>query len=172
MRAHPLLILVAASLLGGACSSHTDQVCQNIGDCSQRGDTDWIATCQANADALGSEAAMVGCKTVFDQYYACADSNYSCQGATATFPGCDPALAALDDCIAAATANTSCVALQAAEATCTTVTTVPAPGGPPAACTTTRDCQANCYLSNVASACAPQVNELENVVTCSDACPP
>jgi hypothetical protein len=169
MRARPFLVLIAASLIGGACSSHSDQVCQDIGDCSQRGDTTWIDTCQANADALGSEAATVGCQATFHQYYACADSNYSCQGATATFPGCDDKLAALDDCIAAATAGTSCVALQSAEAACTTV---PVSGGPPVACTAARDCQAGCYLRSVASACAPQVIELEDVVACSDACPP
>jgi len=169
MRARPWLVLVAAALIGPACSSHSDQVCQDIGDCSQRGDNGWIDTCQANADALGAEAAGAGCQAAFDQYYACADANYACQGATATFPGCDDKLAALDACIAAATAGTSCVALQAAEAACTTV---PASPGPPAACTTTRDCQARCYLDRVASACAPRIDELQEVVACGEACPP
>jgi hypothetical protein len=169
MRARTLLALVAAALIGPACGSHSDNVCQNIGDCAQGGNTDWIDTCQANAEALGSEAADAGCGPAFDQYYGCADSNYSCQGATATFPGCDQDLAALDACIAAATAGTSCVALQAAEAACTTV--APA-SGPPMACTSLRDCQARCYLGNVASACAPQIDELQNVISCADACPP
>ena len=169
MRAHPLLVLAAASLMGWACSSHSDNVCQDIGDCSQHGDTNWIDTCQANANKLGAESADAGCGAAFNQYYACADSNYSCQGATATFPGCDQALSGLDTCIAAATAGTSCVALRTAEAACTTV---PPAAGPPAACTATRNCQAACYLSLVASACAPQVNELEEVVGCSNACPP
>jgi hypothetical protein len=169
MRARPLLALVAAALIGPACGSHPDNVCENIGDCSQGGNTDWIATCQSNAKQLGDEASAVGCGGAFDQYYSCADSSYSCQGATPTFPGCDQDLAALDDCIAAATAGTACVALQAAEAACTTV----APSsGPPMACTSLRDCQARCYLGNVASACAPQIDELEAVITCSEACPP
>ncbi len=169
MRAHLLLIALAASLMGLACGSHSDNVCEDIGNCSQRGDNDWIDTCQSNANALGSEAADAGCGAAFNQYYACADSNYSCQGATAAFPGCDDKLGALDACIAAATASTSCVALQMAESACTTV--APSPGPPPA-CTTTRDCQARCYLDHVPDACAPQVDELEDVVTCSDACPP
>jgi hypothetical protein len=169
MRATSLFVLVAASMIGVACSSHSDNVCQDIGDCAHRGDTDWIATCQGNANQLGSEAAGAGCGSAFDQYYNCAEANYSCQGATATFPGCDQALAALDDCIAAATASTSCVKLQTAEAACTTV--APATGPPPA-CTAIRDCQAACYLGAVANACAPQVDELQNVVACSDACPP
>jgi len=169
MRAHSLVILLAAALTGVACSSNSDEVCQDIADCSQGGSSDWIATCQSNAKDLGNEANMVGCGTAFDQYYSCADSNYSCQGATATFPGCDQDLAALDACIAAATSGTSCVALQTAEAACTTV--APA-SGPPQACTALRDCQAACYLSNVASACAPQIDELENLVACSEACPP
>lgn len=169
MRAQLVLALVTASLVGAGCSSHTDSVCENIGDCAQHGDTDWIDTCQANAHALGAESADAGCGPVFDQYYACADSAFSCQGATATFPGCDAALAALDSCLAAATAGTSCAALQAAEAACTTV--APA-GGPPPACTARRDCQAACYLNKVANSCAPQVDELEAVVSCSEACAP
>ena len=169
MRAQLLLLAAAVALLGPACGSHSDNVCEDIGDCAQHGDTDWIDTCQSNADALGSEAATAGCGAAFDQYYACADSSYSCQGATATFPGCDDELAALDDCLAAATAHTACVALQTAEAACTAV---PAAAGPPPACTTTRDCQARCYLDHVASACAPQIDELEELVACSDTCPP
>ncbi|HXJ22503.1 MAG TPA: hypothetical protein VMT03_19960 [Polyangia bacterium] len=169
MRAPSLVILLAAALTGVACSSHSDEVCQDIGDCSQGGSNDWIATCQANAKALGDESNRVGCGTAFDQYFACADSAYSCQGATATFPGCDQDLATLDACLAAATADTWCVKLQTAEAACTTV--APA-GGPPQACTSLRDCQAACYLGNVASACAPQIDELQSLVACSQACPP
>jgi hypothetical protein len=161
--------LLAAALMGAACSSNTDDVCQDIGDCAQGGDNTWITTCQSNANKLATEAGQVGCTSTFNAYYACADSSYSCQGATATFPGCDQDLAALDACIAAATAATYCVALQTAEAACTTP---PASGGPPAACTAARDCQAACYLSDVADRCAPQVDELPNVVACSSACPP
>jgi hypothetical protein len=169
MRARLILFLAAAALIGSGCSSNSDEVCQDIGDCSQHGDDDWITTCQSNANLLGTEADANGCRSAFDRYYSCADSNFSCQGATSTFPGCDDKLAALDSCIAAATANTRCAALQTAQAACTTVTPS---AGPPPACTSLRDCQAACYLGAVANACAPQIDELQAVVACSDACPP
>ncbi len=91
------------ALAGAACNSHPDNVCQNIGDCSYGGSDDFITACQDEAKALRSEASGNGCGPAFDAYYACADSSYSCQGATAVFPGCDGDLAALDSCLAAAT---------------------------------------------------------------------
>jgi hypothetical protein len=162
------------SLIGVACASHSDNVCQDIGDCSHGGSTTWISNCQGEANALGSEAADAGCGSPFEQYYGCADSNYSCQGATATFPGCDQALSALDACIGTATMNTSCAGLEAAEEACGDSTGPDAGTGaqPPPACTAARDCQARCYLGAVANACAPRVDELENAVSCASSCPP
>jgi hypothetical protein len=61
MRAPTIVLLVGLAMAGAACSSHKDGVCQNIGDCSYRGDNDRIASCQAEAKALGSEAAAIGC---------------------------------------------------------------------------------------------------------------
>src|SRR5262249_17906126 len=113
-----LPLLIGLAVAGGACNSHADDVCQNLGDCSHAGDHAWIQSCQAEAKATGAEAAMNGCSAAFDAYYSCADSNYKCVGATATFPGCDAALAALDQCIAAGQAGTACAMLTAAEAGC------------------------------------------------------
>ena len=166
MRAHHLFVLFAAALTSVACSSHSDDVCQDIGDCSQRGDSDWIATCQGDAKALSDTAAGIGCAAAFNRHYSCADSNYSCQGAAATFPGCDQELAALDDCTTAATVDTACAKLQAAEAACTTAT----PAAPLPACTALRNCQAACYLAAVANDCAVlatwfiQLKQQENLV--------
>jgi len=111
------LAAIAFAVLAG-CSSHAETVCQDIGDCSQGGDSVWIAACQGEAKSLAAEANDVGCGSKYDAYYACADASYVCQGATALFPGCDDALAALDACLAAATAGTSCVALASAETAC------------------------------------------------------
>lgn len=175
MRARLSAFWVAAlAVAGGACSSHQDNVCQAIGDCSHAGDNDWIATCQGNAKALGTEAAMSGCSPAFDAYYSCADSNYKCQGATATFPGCDAALAALDQCIAGGQASTGCAMLTAAEATCAVGVDggAGADGGVPLACTAARDCQARCYLGSVSNVCAPNAAELETVTACAATCPP
>ncbi len=174
MHAHKIVVVAVVSVIGSACASHTDNVCQDIGDCSYGGNTNWISNCQGEAKALGSEAASDGCSAAFDQYYACADSSYSCQGATATFPGCGQSLAAMDTCIGAATSSSACAMLQAAEGACGAP--APADGGsaawPPPACTAARDCQARCYLGAVAVACAPRVDELQNVLTCSSSCPP
>jgi len=156
-----------------ACGSHQDNVCQDIGDCSRGGSGDWITSCQAEAKALQGETAATGCGPDFDVYFTCADSNYSCQGATALFPGCAEALSALDACLAAATTNTSCARLQASEASC--AASGPDAGtttGTPAACTAARDCAAQCYLAGVADGCAPQVDELQNVSVCAASCPP
>jgi hypothetical protein len=171
----PLLLAAAA-----ACGSTSDEVCQDIGDCSQGGSTSWITACQAEAKALRSEAADAGCGPAFDSYFSCAQSAYSCRGATATFPGCDDRHAAVDACLTAATSGTSCAALAAAQASCASL---PPDGGAgsspgdvtgsglPPACTASRDCQAHCYLGAVADACAPGVDELEAISACTHACP-
>ncbi len=174
--------LLVPLLLAAACGSTSDEVCQDIGDCSQGGSTSWIIACQSEAKALHSEAADAGCGATFDSYFSCAQSAYSCRGATATFPGCDDHHTALDGCLTAATRGTSCAALVAAEASCASSG---ADGGAdagsgtggltgaalPPACTASRDCQAHCYLGAVANACAPGVDELEAVTMCDRSCP-
>ena len=169
--------LVAALLAGAACSSHTENVCEDVGDCARGGDTSWITRCQAEANALGAEAADGGCAADFNGYYSCADSNYTCHGATALFPGCDDALAALDACLAAATASSACARLTTKETTCDATQARADAGtgtdaGPPPACTAARDCQAACYLADVVDVCAPRVDEIELVSTCAASCPP
>jgi hypothetical protein len=176
------LFAAGFALVGAACNSHSDNVCQNIGNCSYGGSDDFITACQDEAKALRSEASGSGCGPAFDAYYACADSNYSCRGATAVFPGCDGDLAALDSCLAAATTDTSCAALTAAQVACGSATApdagastagdAGAGNGPPPACTAARDCQARCFLDSVANVCAPRVDEIEAVTTCAFSCPP
>ena len=176
------LFVAGFALVGAACNSHSDNVCQNIGNCSYGGSDDFITACQDEAKALRSEASGNGCGPAFDAYYACADSNYSCRGSTAVFPGCDGDLAALDSCLAAATTNTSCAALAAAQVACGSATApdagastagdAGAGNGPPPACTAARDCQARCFLDSVANVCAPRADEIEAVTTCAFSCPP
>jgi hypothetical protein len=176
MRASAWAFWVGLAVAAAACDSHQDNVCQAIGDCSQHGDNDWISSCQAEAKALGTEAAANGCSGVFDAYYSCADSAYKCEGATATFPGCDDELAALDQCIAAATSGTACAMLSAAQTGCGTSADggagAGADAGVPPACTAARDCQARCYLTSVSNICAPRVDEIEAVTGCAATCPP
>jgi hypothetical protein len=172
MVATTLPTLSAALLLGAAlagCASHEDDVCQSVGDCAQGGSSDWVASCQAEAKALRQEADSSGCGGVFDDYYACADSSFACQGATPTFPGCDAKLGALDACFGEATAGTSCQLLATRESACTAA---PASTGPPPACTLARDCGAQCFLAQVSDVCAPRVDELATVAACTAACPP
>jgi hypothetical protein len=167
--------VVLLSALLAACSSHSDAVCQDVGDCAHGGDTSWITRCQTEANALGAEAADAGCSTDFNGYYACDDSKYSCQGATALFPGCDDSRAALDACLAAATAGSACVRLTSKEAVCASPGAGPdagTDGGLAPACTSARDCETLCYLDAVADVCAPRVDELQQVTTCAASCPP
>jgi hypothetical protein len=156
------------SLLVG-CSTNPEKVCQDIGDCAQGGSTDFIAMCKDAANSLATVAHATGCGADFEAYYDCADSNFSCQGATALFPGCDAKLMALNDCLAAATAGTSCAQLTAAQAACGSQQP---DAGPPPACTANADCQAHCYLENVANVCGPRVDELQAVTACAASCPP
>jgi len=46
-----------------------------------------------------------------------------------------------------------------------------AEAGVPPACTSGRDCEAHCFLSQVADVCAPQLGELSNFVACSGQLP-
>ncbi|HEY2512438.1 MAG TPA: hypothetical protein VGI39_16340 [Polyangiaceae bacterium] len=170
------LLYAGVFLLGLAaarCTSRSDSVCESVGNCEQAGSHDWIQTCEDEADSLRAEAAYGGCAGAFDDYYTCADSKFTCTGVTATFPGCDEQRAALDSCIEAMQKGSSCAALTAAEAACAPVATVDA--GPdaavPPACDLARDCEARCYLGNVANACAPTVVELGAVTTCTSTCP-
>ncbi len=174
MRASAWTLWVGLAVAAAACDSNQDKVCQAIGDCSQGGSNDWIASCQGEAKALGTEAAANGCSGVFNAYFSCADSAYKCVGATATFPGCDDELAALDQCIAAATSGTACAMLSAAQTGCGTSVDggAGADAGLPVACTAARDYQARCYLGSVANICAPRVDEIESVTTCAATCPP
>jgi hypothetical protein len=170
-RVSSLLFALVALIAGAGCDSHADSVCQDIGDCSQGGSSVWIASCQAEAKALQGEANSAACGADFDTYFSCADSNYSCHGATAVFPGCAEHLTALDACLAAATANTSCARLATMEASCAAAPDAGTGPGTPPACTAARDCQAACYLTNVVDVCAPRVDEIQSVTTCASTCP-
>ena len=168
-----VFLLLAIAMSG--CDTHQENVCQDVGDCAHGGNTDFIAMCKAEANALQTEAQAAGCGADLGAYYDCADSNFSCQGATPLFPGCDAKLTALDDCLAAATAATSCAELAAAETACggqQADAGAAADAGPPPACTAARDCQARCYLDQVGNVCGPRADEIEAVTACASSCPP
>jgi hypothetical protein len=159
------------------CTSNQDDVCENVGACSQAGSTDWIASCEDEAKSLEREARSHGCGGFFDDYFGCAAANFACNGVTASFPGCDAKRAALETCLSAAEATTSCKELTAKTSACApssldggqadadTVGLAPA-------CTVLRDCQARCYLDHVKNPCAPAIDELSSVAACSNSCPP
>ena len=174
------LLFAGAFVLGLAvarCSSHTDSVCEDVGNCEQGGASQWIQSCESEANLLRTEAVDGGCGGAFDDYYTCANSKFTCTGVTATFPGCDDKRATLDSCIEALQTGTSCAALTASEAACApSATTATTDAGadaasPPPACDLARDCQASCYLGSVANACAPTVVELGTVTACASTCP-
>jgi hypothetical protein len=47
-----------------------------------------------------------------------------------------------------------------------------ADAGPPPTCTAAGDCQAHCYLENVANVCVPRVDEIQAITACASSCPP
>ncbi len=162
-------LVLFAPVFPASCGSHADNVCQDIGDCSQGGSATFIQSCQSEAKALRSELATYACDSYLDEYYACADATFQCQGATPTF-ACTAGLDELTTCINANTdlGTTACAALAKRQSACTTP---PARSGPPLACTLARDCEAQCTLANTADVCAPRVDELDAIRSCMAACP-
>jgi hypothetical protein len=170
----------------GGCTSNQDDVCENVGACSQAGSSDWIASCKEEAASLEREARSAGCGGFFDDYYECAADHFACHGITASFPGCDAKRAALETCLDAAEAKTSCKELTAKTSACAASPAGGFPGssavdagradtdttGLVPACTVLRDCEARCYLDHVKNPCAPAVDELSGVAACSNRCPP
>jgi len=180
IRSFRMLVAISAAflgLLGVACNSHEDDVCENVGACTQGGSSDWITSCEDEAKSLRNEANSDGCLALFDDYYDCAASSFTCKGVTASFPGCDGQRSALENCLGTGEAKTSCKELTAKTAACAASSSdggspdAGAPGLAPA-CTVARDCQARCYLDHVMNPCAPALDELSGVTDCASACPP
>ena len=139
----------------------------DLGDCSEGGSSDWIKSCQSEVKLLEHESGTNGCVALFDDYYACASASFTCEGATASFPGCDAKRAALDACFGKAEATTSCRELATKQSPCSGVDAGgPLPSVPPA-CTLARDCAARCFLDHASNACAPRVDELQDVASCT-----
>jgi len=163
---------LAALLLGSAgCGTASDSVCEDVGNCSQGGSSTWITSCQSAADAV--EQAAPTCSQAFDEYFQCAEDHYVCNGATASFPGCDSQVGALEACLNAAQANSPCETLASETASCPGGSGSSPPGSPvPAACTLNEQCQAGCYLQEVSNPCAPGGSELNAFTQCAETCPP
>jgi hypothetical protein len=165
-------VLASVALVLAACNTHPESVCENAGFCAEGGDSEWIQTCKDEAKLLQIESDSNGCRPLFDDYYACADASFDCQGTTVTFAGCEGKRAALDACLSAARTKTSCGELDAKTAAC--ITSAPDGGAPvlPPACTLARDCEARCFLDHVSDVCAPHVDELSRFTACATTCPP
>ena len=171
-----LVLLVSAcgpGLTLALPSSDSQKVCEAIDDCAQGGDYGWLTTCDANAQDLEQQATASGCTSVYNSYYSCANSSYTCTGVTPMFPGCDPQRAALEACLNAAPEQSACAAYEAELSNC------PADAGSPpdanpiiTACTLTLQCQARCYLTSVSNGCAPSLAELNAYTTCAQSCTP
>lgn len=162
--------LILASLLLSACVSDEDNYCQNIADCTYGGSADWVTACQQNVSGALTEAAQINCTTQFDAYYACTSNNFQCNGNTSSFPGCDSAFAVLNACIAMAESQpdsgaTWCARLALATAQCTDAS------APNEGCSAARDCEAQCFLTNVQNPCAPDINGLDAYTQCAASCP-
>jgi hypothetical protein len=166
-----VLFAVCTTLAVASCNSKADDACENVGDCEQGGSSDWIMQCQVEAKAQLQVAEATDCAGFYDVYYRCADDNFKCEGATASFPGCEAKRANLDDCLARNAAKTSCGDLETKTASCKTMDAGPAPLPAPT-CTATRECTARCYLNAVADVCAPLPSELEAMAACAQSCPP
>lgn len=158
MRCALLLLLVA-------CNSDAENVCEDIGDCTQGGSSDWIAACKSEASKLRAEAVAASCIVELDAFEKCESDHFDCEGATSLFPGCDTETAALDSCLAAATSGTACADLAAANVACGVE------AGVLVGCTALRDCEARCFLDHVQNPCAPRADEIESVTACGASCP-
>ncbi len=150
-----------------------ESVCYNVDECAQAGSYSWLQSCTAEALTLQQQADASGCGSLYDGYYACANSNYTCQGITPSFPGCDAQLSALEACLNAATAQSACAEYTAKLAMCPPGSGTAPPGSPIVSpCSLNLQCQAQCYLSNVSNLCNPGLTELGAFSSCANACPP
>lgn len=150
-----------------------ESVCYNVDECSQAGSYNWLQSCTAEALTLQQQSEASGCGSLYDGYYACANSNYNCQGITPLFPGCDQKRSSLEACLNAATAQSACAQYTARLANCPPGTGTAPPGSPIVSpCSLNLQCQAQCYLSNVSNLCNPGLTELDAFSKCANACPP
>lgn len=154
-------------------SSDAQKVCEGVDDCAQGGDEGWLTTCYANVQALAQQADASGCTAAYNAYYSCANSAYTCTGATPTFPGCDQQRGGLEACLNAAPQQSACSVYETELANC------PADAGSSAgpnpiitACTLRVQCQARCYIVTVSNACAPSLSDLDAYTACALSCPP
>ena len=65
-----LALCTLCALCAASCASHEDNVCEDIGDCAHGGDSNFVASCKAEAKALRAELVTYGCDSEFDEYYA------------------------------------------------------------------------------------------------------
>ncbi len=148
-------------------------VCYNVAECAQGGSYSWLQSCYSEALALQQQASASGCSTPYNDYYSCANSSYTCQGITPSFPGCDAKLATLEACLNAATADSACAKYEAELASCPPASGTQPPDSPIVSpCSLNLQCQAQCYLSNVSNVCNPGLTELDAFSQCANACPP
>ena len=167
-RSFPLLLVV---LLLGACTSDSDETCQNVGNCSHGGSDDWVTHCQQQNDVLADEARAVGCRAAFDAYFECAAEHFECTGNESSFPGCEVKLESYSNCLATKEAGTACAALERELAACDPSSGNAASAPPaPTPCTARGDCSARCYLDALASVCTPTPEELSTFAACADHC--
>jgi hypothetical protein len=179
---HKALICALCSVLALGCGpgltlttvpTDAESVCYNVDECAQGGSYTWLQNCNAEALTLQQQSEASGCSSLYDGYYACANSNYTCQGITPLFPGCDEKLSALEACLNAATAQSACAQYTAKLANCPPGSGTAPPGSPIVSpCSLNLQCQAQCYLSNVSNACNPGLTELDAFSQCATACPP
>jgi len=160
--------LAIAALGLAACSTHADNVCEDIGLCRSQSD-DQIAACQAEAKTLTVEARASGCGTAVDLYFSCADAKYTCTRNVPSFPGCGGTHDSLDACLTAARDKNSCGVLAARLAACPSGS--PAPSPVPAPCGASELCSSRCFLDDVADVCRPQAAELVRFAHCVQQCP-
>ncbi len=169
LRPAVMLSLLAVLAVASACSSTADSVCENVVACENGGSSEQVQSCQDEAKLLKSEAQASGCGGAYHDYYTCADEHFMCNGATASFPGCDGYRITLDTCLGRSSSQNACGELQRKTAICHT--TDAGSLTPEAACTAERACAARCYLDSVLDPCAPRPDELTSAASCSIACP-
>lgn len=161
------------------CNSNSDTVCQDIANCSHGGSDDWVTACRSEADELADEAKASGCGAAYDEYFACAEDHFACNGNESEFAACDARKSTLDACLASERANNACGELDAKLALCGTSSApnTPAPDAPAGdatlePCTTGGVCSARCYTESVADVCAPTAAGLSAFADCASHCAP
>ena len=93
-----LLSLASLASLAAGCGGPVQEICQAECDCEACPDDAYDA-CIDNGKRIEDDAEEAGCRTQFESYSACAETNYSCNDGDFDINGCGSEKFELTSCV-------------------------------------------------------------------------